>query len=385
MTTIECPACDTSLSVNSVFCHTCGSRIKCGFCENILVNNAKFCSSCGHRVELDKHMSSPEKNTIKYHRTKDEIFCEVSLTDEVGKEGIQSLIENITNQKNVNYSKIPEAELSLIENTSLDEKDYDTEIANVEDVKINKQIDNEKLSDTPHLSDVEINVNCSETDWILIYAFYESNFAKKTFTKKAVYDRYMSKRKTDSRSKNFSTYWKRLFKDYFATVNDIEIKIKLNDLSHLYNLINGDSKDTSRATITIAQKNKIDNSVAEKSTTKPKAANKTTSYQLVTNLNLYPKDNTSLKEFYDGYKAKKTAEIILLIVYYLERVINEHNIDENKIYTCYKNLTLSVPNIRTALVNMHNRQGYLNTSSYVDLKITLAGENYLEHKMNKIT
>lgn len=385
MDLITCISCNVSITADAVFCYKCGNRVKCSSCDAPIFKDAKFCYICGTNI-LDKSNNKfNDKNTVKYRRTKDEVFCEVSLTDEVGKEGISGLINNLTNNNNVSYKRLNILNGTTIPNIDKDEQQYHE----VEDITNSTDIEAETILKEevyPHLKDVEININCSEGDWILIYAFYESNYGKKTCSKKAVYNKYMSKRKTASRVKNFSKVWNRLFKHYFATVSDTEIKFKLNKLDYVKEVIIGKQKSKTK---TVSHKKKTNNGIEKevnnlsKGKSQKKSLKAIPSYSIVTELNLNPNGKTNLKDYFAKYKPEQNPETFLVIVHYLEKEISEPNISENKIYTCYKHLTLPVPNIRQTLQNIHSRKGWINTSNFSDLKVTVAGENYIEHEMKK--
>lgn len=387
MNSIECASCTTTVSENALFCYNCGFRVRCKSCSFILVKNAKFCSDCGTNVEVKTENSQNDKNTVSYHWTKDDIKCDVSLTNEVGKEGITSLIHNITNHQNLSYKEL--ADFNMPEMQKIEGEKNLTNYVEVkkENTVESEHINNTNSSDLPHIKDLEINLICSEAEWILIYAYYESDFATKAFTRQAVRDKYSASRKTTTRLKNFESNWKSLFKLYFATLNEEQIKFKHDHLLHIQNLIKGIEKGSNRSNtkLTKSKKNNADEQIEDKSQKVAKAKRSSTnqSYSLETSLNLNPNGIQSLKEFFNLYNTKKTPELILIIVYYLERIASQQNIGENTIYTCYKNLGLPIPSIRQALNNIHSRQGYINTSDFSNLTITVTGENHIEHNMKK--
>ncbi|MCW2259605.1 MULTISPECIES: zinc ribbon domain-containing protein [Sphingobacterium] len=382
MNFIDCASCNTSLPEHSIFCSSCGNKVKCPSCKSVLSKEAKYCSQCGSNVEVNKENLIGEKSTIKYHRTKDEIFCEVSLTNEVGKDGIQSLIKNITSQQNTPYIELND-DAPHIENHPLnDDMNITSNSVDIDrDVSIQKE-ELEQIQQFPHIKDLEIILNCSESEWILIYAYYESDFAKKAFTRQSVRDQYLASRKTTSRVNNFENNWKNLFKLYFATLNDEQVKFKVDNLNNIENLINGKKKGKARsiAKNTTSSKENIDVDQSSPVVKKKKQKNNSNiSYSLVTELNLHPKEKKSLKEYYETYKPKDNTETVLLIVYYLQKVLLQEGINENMIYTCFKDLSLSVPGIRASLKNIKVRKGWINTSNFSDLKITQSGENFFEH------
>lgn len=390
MESATCNNCNIKTFPTAIFCHKCGRRLKCENCGAFLVKDANNCISCGMRTTEGNKPNTATKNTVTYRRTKDEIFLDASLTNDVAKDGISSLISSITN------NRLPEGKFS---NKEIDDFESNTNKGDSDtiDIDLEKVVEKANDKDTsiefPHISDVEKNVNCSETEWILIYAFYESEYNKNHFTKDAVYNRYMLKRKSRSHLANFSKNWKSLFKDYFSTISDDEIKFKTNDLSRIKNLVNGVEKGTIKSInkkrtaskIANAKSNVTSNSEAKSNVTKTK--NKpgiSVSYNIETSLNLHPKGKQSFKDFYLEYQSKSSSEVILLIVYYIRKVLNSNNINENTLYTCYKEINLPVPSLKEALSNIQNRKGWIDTSDRSDLKLTISGENYIEHTMKKV-
>lgn len=111
--------------------------------------------------------------------------------------------------------------------------------------------------------------------------------------------------------------------------------------------------------------------------------NSTKSYSLVTSLNLISNGNESLKDFYAKYLVKSNFDRNIIILYYLKNVVGEENVGINHIYTCYKSLSQRVPNIYQSLLDTKNRKGWIDTSDTEDLKVTVAGENYIEHEIIK--
>jgi len=382
-----CNNCNVEIYPTAIFCHKCGHRLKCEDCGAFLVKDANNCISCGKKINQENNPNTALKNTVTYRKTKDETFFDASLSDTVAKDGIGSLIANITN------NRLPEGKFTNKEIEDLTDhiKKNDSDTLDIDSEEVVNEVNSKDGSNEfQHISDVEMNVNCSEAEWILIYAFYESEYATKRFTKKAVYDKYMSVRKTQSHINHFPENWKGLFKLYFATVNDVEIKFKPDNLAFVRNLILGKEKGTIRNVVrkkAVSKGVKPDSDAAVENPKISKSKNKLSqsgSYSFVTTLNLHPPKIQSLKDFYSQYNTTITPEVILVIVYYLEKILKEKNIGENAIYTCYKNIGLAVPNIHQGLSNIHTRKGWIDTSNRSDLKITTTGENHIEHTMKKV-
>lgn len=117
-------------------------------------------------------------------------------------------------------------------------------------------------------------------------------------------------------------------------------------------------------------------------TSKPKISNTSSkTYNLIPSLNLVSNGNESLKDFYNKYSAKNNFDKNIIILYYLRRILGAENIGINHIYTCYKHLSQKIPNINQSLLDTKNRKGWVDISDKEDLKVTVAGENYIEHEI----
>jgi len=375
MELVDCISCGVSIDKASIFCFNCGERIKCPSCKAQLSKGAQYCSDCGTNIkkQQDDH---GVKNTVNYRNTSEGIFCDVSLTNEVGKEGIKELIQGLTNNRTPKFKELASTEFAESRDDNKKDEIEEAQIIATEEKKVNSE------STFPHINDVEMRVNCTEGEWILIYAFYESDFANKTFTKKSVYDTYMAKRKTPSRLKNFTAHWKSLFSGYFATVNDNTFKFIPDKLDYLKQLISGKIKSKSiQNKSTKKTPEKTNESKEIKKITK-RGKSSSTGYTLNNELNLFPKGKDSFKVFFSQYHPKG-PENILIMVYYLQKILGISNIDINALYTYFKQIPLEVPNIKSALDNIQHRKGWIDTKNYSDLKITVLGDNHVEFKMQK--
>jgi hypothetical protein len=109
----------------------------------------------------------------------------------------------------------------------------------------------------------------SEMDWILIYAFYTSEFGENTFTEKAIRGFYESTgRKNTSRVNNISNNIKSLLnKNYIKVHNDTEYLLKDAGIKYAHEIIKGNS----------SSKSVNRNSSKTKSTTRTKSTNETES------------------------------------------------------------------------------------------------------------
>lgn len=99
-------------------------------------------------------------------------------------------------------------------------------------------------------------------------------------------------------------------------------------------------------------------------------------------LDLRPKDARSFGDFATEKEPKDFNERNAVIVYWLTRVagLNEATVDQ--VYTCYKDRGWRVPaDLRNSLSRTASRKGWIDSSSMQSLKLTISGENFVEHEL----
>lgn len=112
------------------------------------------------------------------------------------------------------------------------------------------------------------------------------------------------------------------------------------------------------------------------------------SYSISKDLDLSSKGGKqSLRDFYKGKfptKAKSAMENNAVFVYFLQKILMNTNITLSHIYSCYKDVGARVPTaLRQSLLDTSHRKGWVDTSSFENLLITTAGENYVEQDLPK--
>jgi hypothetical protein len=97
------------------------------------------------------------------------------------------------------------------------------------------------------------------------------------------------------------------------------------------------------------------------------------------------KSHKSLRDFYKQYAPENNMENNLIFAYYLQHEIEFPRVTIDCIFTCYRNISsLKVPRALTqSLVDTAKHKGWLDTSSLSDIKVPVAGMNYIEHDMKK--
>jgi hypothetical protein len=386
-----CGICNAQNIEKAKFCASCGNQLTCVNCNEELLTGANNCISCGVAIKRPLNsMKSPSMNTIDFRQTKEERIIKVAFTNEAAKEVRESIVQ---------MSSMRAGNLKFIENGALPQMNSDGPVTEVDEAldipgeEIKPKPNTEVSTSTPHLNDIQ-KLQCSEAEWILIMAFYKSGNGTLRFTREAVRELYIEHRQTASRTKNYMANWNSLFgtqKGLIVTIKDNLFELTDSAKQKVTQLINGEVRGNAgtgkksnkkKGTTTDATEIKENGQKADKRSAPPKAS----TLSLLANLNLNPSGKKSLKNFYESYQVPDALpEKNLIMVYYLERVSSEKNIGINHVYTCYKHLGMKVPgNLYQSLLNTRARKGWIDTANISDLKITVAGENYVEHDLPKV-
>jgi len=106
-------------------------------------------------------------------------------------------------------------------------------------------------------------------------------------------------------------------------------------------------------------------------------------YSVVKELNLNPKGKKSFSEFSEGKKPRSIKEKCALCIYYLVNILKSKQNGINHVYTCFKNKKWRIPKDLRNMLHQTASEGWLDTSSQDDIKITPIGENLIEHDLPK--
>jgi hypothetical protein len=99
-------------------------------------------------------------------------------------------------------------------------------------------------------------------------------------------------------------------------------------------------------------------------------------------LNLRPKGGQSFEDFAAAKKPTNFDERNLVSAYYITRVAKVGPATVDKVYTCYKDRTWRLPaDPRNSLAQTAAKRGWLNTKNMDDIKLSMPGENYVEHDL----
>ena len=227
----------------------------------------------------------------------------------------------------------------------------------------------------------------TESEWILIYGFYASNFGDYPFSIKHIKDKYEEcGRKDNKYFKNIDNNIRTILKKgYFKMHTSSEYIIKEQGIEYAKQILQGNS--TSKTVNRVVKKSKVESK--EKSTVaidkKPKNP-KSSSLKFV-DLALPSNEITALTEFFNSKKPQTQNEKIAVIMKWYKDHINSNEISLEEINYLMK-ICSKVPSaLVQVLVNMKG-DGFRwvsNTNNNGYVQLTSIGENYVINKLPKIT
>jgi hypothetical protein len=228
-------------------------------------------------------------------------------------------------------------------------------------------------SNLPSLKDILMKqLPSSEREWILVYAYYGTDFGKNPFTSKTILEAYEStKRKTASRHANMSQNIKALFsKGYFSALNDEEF-ILTGDGKHQANEI----VTRSHSTPVKQNKPKAKTSVSKDSNNK-KSKSSTTKFEVLKNLNLRPTDKVSLIDYINGFEVKSNGDKIIVIINYLQEILKVDKVTIDHIYTAFFVLKYRIPaSFYQVILNTKGRSSLIDFDKVDNIKLSAQGLN----------
>lgn len=364
---MNCIYCDTQLPDRGFFCLSCFKQTKCKHCSELLLKDVKICVFCGESI--GQKNTATNINTIEFSETETERKFKASFTDTVGQsisDTFGMILTDRLSSKKHNPIALP-FHNSTLQNNEIIEESAENASDSSTDISHNIQQNN-----IPTLEDIKLrDLAKSETEWILVYAYFASQMGKKVFTKENVSQLYKdTKRDTLNNRKNLSQNFKNISKAlYIKSTNEKDFILLPKGMEKVAEVLKGHSKGVNKK-----------KSKASGDATKTKVQN---SFKVLTDLNLRPRGKPSLKDFASKYSIKSGEELSLLIVYYLKEELKE-TVTVNHIYTCYKELGNKIPQyFKQTLTNQKNRKNWIDVDDWNDIKYTTPGMNYMEHDITK--
>tara|TARA_Y100001980_G_C14556408_1_gene347789 strand:- start:137 stop:1270 length:1134 start_codon:yes stop_codon:yes gene_type:complete len=371
---ITCRSCQNTLSENAIFCGKCGTRQKCSSCSERLSLNAKFCEACGAKVEdLNTSTESTAKNKIIYKEDAQGRTFEAEFTDHVGKD-ITDSWGKILIAKQLTSGTGSNSDINKESNIDLE----DAEIQEVEEVISEKE--NSQMDQLPSLETVALkNLGNSESEWIVVYAFYMLQQGKKTFTRQDVIDIYeKTKRKTTVRMKNLSAYITAVVKaDYISKLNETDYSILEKGINKAKEVISRTSSSSSKPQKSATKKAPTKSVKTPKSNTKSKTSAKSIIQE---KFDAHSKKKTLKQLFDEKQPGSNTGKRILTIAYYLSNFLGFESFSDGNIDYAYRALKLDKrpKHLRQQITNFKNNNAWFEEAEDGKWRLSRNGEIYVE-------
>ena len=381
---MKCIYCNSELPSNANFCHKCRQQVRCMICKAILVKDALICIECGktnnqsnnngavNNIEISEDVNG-RKLTASFTDNVAESVAKIFVNDFNFKK--QPSVKGLSMPNTIQNNEIEDIELTEETETKNANPTKSDDLATLEKIFKDK---NEELS----MYDTRIKAK-SKSDFVsrisLLYLYYKELKGEQEISRTDL-NKFLQQSKLDeqmfriwlSKSKNLVDN-KKTYLCLRPEGQEIAQQFLTEFLdSSIPNVWDFKSSGTA--------KNKKEET---KSLTNGKSKTKTnsTTYQIISSLNLKPKGKKALTDFYSEYSAKNNFENNLLFVYYMEKILEEQHIGINHINTCYKEVKKKGPNIYQSLADTKKHKGWIETRNMNNLKITTQGDNYVEHDM----
>lgn len=377
---MKCIYCNSELPNKANFCPKCLHQIACLSCKEPLVKNTTICIVCGKPI-TQNNSTNAAVNNIEFSDNGNERTFRASFTDAVAGNVVETFANLLPFQKQT-YNK-GLAAANVVENETIEDVEH-TEVSTEKQPKSNDLVTLEKIFKNKEgeisLNDTRIKAK-NKSDFVsrisLLYLYYKE-FLGEQETNRTDLNKFLKQEKLDE---NTFRVWlstnKKLVdnkKTYLClriegqeAAKQILNEFNDTDIPNNWSLNNskGNGKNKKEDTV---------NTINRKSKNTPK-------YEYLSSLNLKPENKQSLSDFYKQYSIKTNFEHNLLFVYYLEKILGEQNITISHIYTCYQEVQVKVPSIYQSLSDQ--KKVWVDIQDRKNLKVTVAGDNYIKYDMIK--
>lgn len=386
---IICFSCTKNLPEKARFCNACLTQVRCKECSALLEKDAIGCMECGTPIVLRNGNSQPSSsnfNTISIHESAMERKIEARFSDNVGKDLTGILRDAMLTRRPAipNYSSST-PEMNGVEDTVYQE--IETSKAESKE-RVNNSV-GEKASELPteaqfeHPTLITVSMRAlpaSETEWVLVYSYYASNFGKDIFTRHDIITRYdESKRRSADRLS--------------ALTSNIKGSVRagrINALGDSYSMLEPGitlaKEILSRTTGTvIMSKNKrgketTAGDIESVTEGRKKTGKSNTRNKRLNDVDFHPNGKDSLSAYVKKYPAKTDFERILLFVAYMKEVLGIESVTYDYIYTCFEELDLNTPpNVPQTVRNCASKVGYIDVSNSKNIIVTTNGKNKIRN------
>lgn len=376
---INCYNCSKPLPKKGYFCGGCLTQVKCKSCESLLEKDDVGCVNCGTPKEMRGEIKTgllQNINTFRLHETATDRTIEAAFSDDVAKDlagtlrdaatagRLKAIVSNIASHHDINETDDETAEFVEAEVVN-----SDNGVTKTEEIKKLLSTTNTTIPEEfPAMRSIVMNnFPSSEVEWIIVYAFYSSNFGEKTFTKKDIANKYEeSGRKTKQRIKNLTGSITNAVKaKYINPINDEDFSIVTQGLQKVKEIITRTSGSSSKTRSTSNIKKDSSETTDVSGSKSKKKLNGVKSHKRLTEINFYPTGQKSLVDFIKDYNIKNDNEKNLLFTYYLSEVLKIKSVTLGHLYTCYDEVNHKIPeNMINSLSNTKNRTGWLKNKQF---------------------
>ncbi len=388
----NCYNCSKPLSQSGYFCGGCLTQVRCKSCGSLLEKDDAGCVNCGtpKEVQIETKTGSHQNiNTFRLHETATDRTIEATFSDDVAKDLAETLRDAAAagRMKAIASSFPPPNDFNgtseeTAEFTEAEVLNNENGIPKTEAIHKPVQTDTAKQEEYPTLKAVAMkNLPGTETEWIVVYAFYASNYGKDTFTRQNLIEKYEESNRLDNNKKNaLSMYIKRAVQGNFINPLADDYSILDNGIEKAKEIISRTSSSSVKLNKPKAKKAESEQVSESKgsSTVKRKTSVAAFSPKRLTEIDFYPSGKKSLVDFIKEFKIKNDNERNLLFTHYLSEVLKIKSVTLDHLYTCYDEVNHKIPeNMAKSLGNTKTRTGWLKTSNS-NIEITTKGINKIK-------
>lgn len=384
----QCFKCAKILPDKGYFCGGCLSQIRCKECENVLEKDAIGCTHCGEPITTRNSISMGNGyNTFTLHETNTDRTVKATFSDSVGKE-FAGIITNAM----AGRVRIPERSASLPQENTVDDTvyqeimDQNTGQPNSEETLQAIPVTKSNSSVTPKLDILPLltvsmrKLPGTETEWVVLYAYYASNFGANVFTRQDINNLYdESRRKTRDKINALSS-------NLNAAVQSGRINALADGYSILQPGIDLAKEILNRTKPSGTTKDKRSKNAKDRNIEIPQAikvkkpAKSNDKSKRLGNLDFYPNGKDSLSVYVSKFAIKSNFERILVFISYLKEILSIDSVDYDHIYSCFDELKLEIPSsVSQTTRNVASAKRWIDTSDSKNIVITTAGKNKLRH------
>jgi hypothetical protein len=224
------------------------------------------------------------------------------------------------------------------------------------------------------------NLPATETEWVVVYAFYSSNYGKDTFTRQNLIEKYEESNRLDSdKKKALSMYMKRAVQGNFINPLADTFSILDNGIEKAKEIISRTKSSSPKSkSSSIAKKGNEDTAIENKVVNGKKVSKPSRMLKRLNNINFEPTGKESLRDFFSRYTTTNDKERNLLFVHYLQNVLEIVEISFDHIYSCYDILELRISeNLPQTIRNTASKTGWIETNNSI-LSVTIKGSNQIK-------